>query len=141
VLGHAERKTKRIKVRQPLKKLKIKNEKLKMTMQNLKREKYVSLVSLIKDELNVKEVEFIYEGKDKEIKVEFDTKLTPELIAEGEARELVRQIQDLRKKGNYKPVEFITVSAPSWPKEHEDYIKKRALVKELIKGDTLAIKQ
>ncbi|MBI4652648.1 isoleucine--tRNA ligase [Candidatus Kuenenbacteria bacterium] len=51
---------------------------------------------LIKDELNVKEIEFI-EG-DGELKVELDTKITPELKQEGLFREIIRQINSLRKE-------------------------------------------
>ncbi len=53
------------------------------------------LFDLIKDELNVKKIEL---KKAKELKVELDTKMTPELEEEGVARELVRKINDLRKK-------------------------------------------
>ncbi|VVB74496.1 Isoleucine--tRNA ligase [Candidatus Tiddalikarchaeum anstoanum] len=52
-------------------------------------------LELIKDELNVKKVSFI---KGKEIEVELDTKLTPELVKEGYARELIRRINDYRKE-------------------------------------------
>ncbi len=50
---------------------------------------------LIKGEVNVKEVK---EGKE----LALDTKLTPELKREGYTRELIRQIQALRKKLGYK---------------------------------------
>jgi isoleucyl-tRNA synthetase len=53
------------------------------------------LIEIIKSQLNVKHVE----TKDlKEFSVELNTKLTPELEAEGYARELSRAIQDYRKK-------------------------------------------
>jgi len=50
---------------------------------------------IIKQQLNVKEVEW---KKGEEINVEFDTKITPELEAEGYAREMSRQIQSYRKE-------------------------------------------
>jgi len=49
----------------------------------------------IMDELNVKEVEL---KKGKEVAVELDTKLTPALEREGAAREIMRKVNDLRKK-------------------------------------------
>ena len=49
----------------------------------------------IMSELNVKAVEI---KKGKELLVELDTKLTPELEQEGAAREIMRKINDLRKK-------------------------------------------
>jgi len=52
------------------------------------------LQEIIKSQLNVKNVE-IKSGK--EISVELDTEMTPELEAEGYARELSRQIQSFRK--------------------------------------------
>lgn len=50
---------------------------------------------LIKSQLNVKKIEF---GKGEEIRVELDTKMTPELESEGYARELSRIIQAQRKE-------------------------------------------
>jgi len=53
------------------------------------------LLNIIEKQLNVKEVEL----KDsKNIEIKFDTKITPELEAEGYAREISRQIQSFRKK-------------------------------------------
>ena len=52
---------------------------------------------IIKSQLNVKELFFV-KIKESEISVTFDTKMTPELEAEGYARELSRQIQAFRKK-------------------------------------------
>ena len=84
-----------IKVRQPLQSLKIKDLKL-----NIGKE----FLDLIKDEINVKEIIF-----DKKINppvgggFELDVKITAELKAEGELRELVRIIQDLRKEAKFTP--------------------------------------
>ncbi len=126
--GHRARKTAKIKVRQPLKKFSILNSQFIIGD---------DLIQLIKDELNVKELE-VRKGKG-ELKVKLDTKITPELKAEGEARELVRQIQDLRKRKGCKLDEEIAVYAPAWPKEFEEYIKKKTLVKELLPGKCLKI--
>ena len=57
-------------------------------------------VSLIKDEVNVKE---LIETDDPEKDGTLDTNITPELAEEGGVRELVRTIQDLRKKANLSP--------------------------------------
>lgn len=54
---------------------------------------------IIRLQLNVKKLEFTASKEDSnEIKVEFDTKITPELEAEGYAREMTRQIQAYRKQ-------------------------------------------
>ncbi|MFW6282531.1 MAG: DUF5915 domain-containing protein [Minisyncoccales bacterium] len=51
---------------------------------------------IIKEQLNVKEVS--WKKVSKEISVELDFKMTPELEAEGYARELSRKVQAFRKK-------------------------------------------
>jgi len=100
----AQRAAAGIKVRQPLLKLKIKSLKLKIEQE---------LLDLIKDEVNVKEVVF-----DKKIKkpVELETKVTPKLKEEGMIRDLIRQIQQMRKDGGCKPKDKIYLrytAAPS----------------------------
>jgi len=54
------------------------------------------LKEIVKSQLNIKEVKVVKSGK--EISVELDTKMTPELEAEGYGRVIARQIQSLRKK-------------------------------------------
>jgi len=57
------------------------------------------LQTVIKTQLNVKEIKFESPAsKETELEVELDTKITPELEAEGYAREISRQIQAFRKK-------------------------------------------
>ena len=127
-LGHAFRKEKNIKVRQPLSKFSIFNFQFSIDRE---------LVDLIKDELNVKEVSFI-KGKG-ELRVEFDTFLTQELKDEGLARDIVRQIQDARKKTRTRFDEWVNVIFPDWPYEFEEYIEQRALVKKLEKGNKFLV--
>ncbi|HJZ19083.1 MAG TPA: isoleucine--tRNA ligase [Candidatus Nanoarchaeia archaeon] len=60
---------------------------------------YEILEDVIKTQLNVKEIKFESPAlKGTELSVELDTKITPELEAEGYARELSRQVQAFRKK-------------------------------------------
>ena len=125
--GHAQRKVAGLRVRQPLAKIAVSGGRIKDAR----------LQNLIKDELNVKEVEFV-EGKG-DLEVILDTEITPELKAEGEARELVRQIQDLRKEAGCKLDDKIVVEAPSWPEEFEDYIKQKTLASTLRVGPKLKI--
>ena len=86
-----------LKVRQPLAALKIRST--KSEIRNNK-----ELLKLVKDEINVKKIVFVKNIKNE---VELDTKITPQLKAEGQTRELIRQIQDLRKKKGLKPQEKI----------------------------------
>jgi isoleucyl-tRNA synthetase len=84
-LGLEARQKAGLKVRQPLASLKLKLE-IKLSDEYLE---------LIKDEVNIKEV--IFDDKI-EGEVLLDVNITPELKIEGDYRELVRAIQDLRKK-------------------------------------------
>ncbi|MBT3398243.1 isoleucine--tRNA ligase [archaeon] len=52
---------------------------------------------ILKSQLNIKEIK-IDKAKETELEIKLDTKLTPELKAEGYARELSRKIQAARKK-------------------------------------------
>ncbi|MFC1629645.1 class I tRNA ligase family protein, partial [Patescibacteria group bacterium] len=89
----AERSKKGFKVRQPL------NE-LRINVLELKKAK--ALLGLIKEEVNVKKITF---GKT----IKLDTKITLELKKEGVAREIIRQIQVMRKKAGFKPKDKISV--------------------------------
>lgn len=129
-LGNAARKKEEIKVRQPLRKLKVLSEKIEVSKE---------LKELIKDELNVKEVEII-SGKGK-LKIELDTKITPKLKTEGEARDIVRKIQMARKKAALSIKDPIKVILPSWPKEFEKEIKTRTMARFMVKGEKFEIKK
>ena len=62
-------------------------------------ERFEEVENLIKSQLNVKKIEFQSPAsKGTEFVVELDAKLTPELEAEGYAREMSRQVQAFRKK-------------------------------------------
>ena len=68
-----------------------------------------------------------------------DTKLTPTLKAEGEAREIIRSIQSARKTAGCRLDQEVKVQLPTWPVEFEDEIKKQTLTSRLIKGGELKI--
>lgn len=76
----------KINVRQPLQALKVKDAQGALSAE---------FVSIIADEVNVKEVLF---GASVATAVELDTVITPSLKGEGMVRELIRAIQDLRKE-------------------------------------------
>ncbi|TSC58069.1 MAG: isoleucyl-tRNA synthetase, partial [Parcubacteria group bacterium Greene0416_79] len=85
-----------VKVRQPLASLFVKDKGLRI-------KDSVPLLDLIKDEVNVKAVSF---DSARSQEVALDTALTPELIDEGQFRELLRMVQETRKKMGFKPGEF-----------------------------------
>jgi isoleucyl-tRNA synthetase len=64
------------------------------------------LEGIIARQLNVKKVEM---KKAKELRVELDTKMTPELEAEGFAREFARKIQAERKNAGLKKGDMISL--------------------------------
>jgi isoleucyl-tRNA synthetase len=116
---HAIRKEAGIPLRQPLNKI---------TIFNIP---YTAYHDLLKDELNIKNIETKL-GKDE---VKLDTTITPELKAEGRAREIIRQIQDERKNLGTKLDEMVDVTLPDWPAEFEDIIKTKTLTNTLQKGE------
>ena len=95
-LALAERQKVGIKVRQALSSLKVKDF-------NIKEE---DIIDLIRDEVNVKEV---VEDKSINEQIELDTNITPELREEGDVRELIRQIQQMRKEMKLVPEDTIAV--------------------------------
>lgn len=88
----------KIKVRQPLQSLTIKH-----SFEKLPEGWGQAYEDIIKDEVNVKEVTFGDETK-------LDTEITPELQLEGDARELIRQIQEMRKKAGLNPEDRISLA-------------------------------
>ena len=117
-----------IKVRQPLQKLTIFN------FQFSKKEEYINL---IKDEINVKEIIFS-DDKKEENKVELDTKITEELQKEGNIRDFVRAVQELRKNKNLKPSDMVELlvetdeAGKKFIEETETEIKKPTNVSGFI---------
>ncbi len=128
-LGHAKRKEAGIKVRQPLA-----SAKCMVTSDELSED----YLQLIRDELNVKKVEWLKTDNQEPI-VELNLEITPQLKEEGEARDFIRQIQALRKEKNCRIDEEITIYAPSWPKEYEAYIKEQTLAKKIVCSESLKI--
>ncbi len=127
-MGLSERKKANIKVRQPLRALLVKSQ-----IPNLN----TQLLQLIKDELNVKEVVW---NKGDELSITLDTKLDPELEAEGKMRELIRQVQDLRKSSNAKLDQFINLTiTETFSDTLLSQLKRQALVKEVKIGNELSL--
>ncbi len=103
-LALAERAKLKIRVRQPLSKLKVKSAKFKINK---------DLLDLVKEEVNVKEI--IFDSKIKK-EIELDAKITPELKEEGIMREVVRYIRAMRKQLGLKPKDKILVRYSCSPK-------------------------
>lgn len=95
-LALAERSKQGIKVRQALSSLSVKELKIDKE----------ELIELIKEEINVKGIK---EDKSISEEVELDTTITPELREEGNVREIIRQIQQMRKDNGFIPDDRIDV--------------------------------
>ncbi|MFZ5845180.1 MAG: isoleucine--tRNA ligase [Patescibacteria group bacterium] len=131
---HATRKFHKIKVRQPLPKFSYDRP------ARLPKE----LEQLMADETNVKEVEYASSGaKNDTPVVSLDTTITPELKAEGEARELVRRVQQLRKEKGCQLDQKIRLQLPEQftrlSPQLQAYIKKETLAGELVWGKEISI--
>jgi isoleucyl-tRNA synthetase len=115
-----------IKVRQPLKVVSIK---YKVSSEEL--------INVIKEELNVKDVEI---DKESEENIRLDIEITEDLKLEGIAREVVRFIQEMRKEAGYEIENRINVSYQGHEKVFEifgDLIAKETLANSVSK-DALA---
>jgi isoleucyl-tRNA synthetase len=130
-LGLEVRSKSLIKVRQPLSKLTIKE----CNLDNKNLEQYLEL---IKDEVNVKEVFF---DNSLSTPVELDLNITPELREEGQVRELIRGIQDLRKQEKLSPFDLVSLRVKTDQKgqiliqKFEAEIKKTTLLKTISYGE------
>lgn len=128
--AHAKRKEANIKLRQPLSTLTYSGT------QQLGKD----LEQLLSEEVNVKTVKFMESAK-KGLSVELDMKITKELKEEGEVRDLMRQIQQLRKEQNLTLADKTKVFAPSWPKSHEGMILKGTASISITKAIELKVEK
>lgn len=128
--AHAKRKEAGIRLRQPLAKIRYKLDK-RLTKE---------LEKILEEELNVKNVEY-NKSSIKEPELDLDTKITQELKEEGEVRELIRQIQNLRKEKGLTLSKKINIKTSFLPKNNslKDLILKQTNAEILKKGENLEI--
>jgi isoleucyl-tRNA synthetase len=150
-LGRAARATAGIKVRQPLDKavVGVETEGEKKALRNLAAE--------VMEEINVRQLVILSQAKeqgefpssmpdysvtsDARYCVAISTTLTPELIAEGLSRELVRHLQSMRRNAKFDITDHIIIyyqtEEPSIKQvinTFADYIRQETLSRELIDG-------
>lgn len=125
-LGHSKRKENSLKLRQPL----------ALVTYSSSEKLGEEFEEIIKEELNVKSVEF---KKAAELSIELDTNLTEDLKKEGEAREIIRNVQKLRKEQGLTLNDLINLTLASWPKEFEDLILKSTHSSSLVEGSEIKI--
>nr|MBI5456044.1 isoleucine--tRNA ligase [Candidatus Levybacteria bacterium] len=125
--AHSLRKQAEIKVRIPIKEMSYKGPE----------ELSKDIVDVIKEEINVYNLSFT--GKLDEFRVEAKTSDDNLDLQFGLARDIVRKIQEERKALETRPSEKVKITIPFWPKEHEEYIKKKALVAEILEGEKFSV--
>jgi isoleucyl-tRNA synthetase len=103
-LGFEARQKANIKVRQPLQSITIWGSLLE------------DFLEILREELNVKEI--IIDRSLKSDTVILDTEITADLRNEGDMRDLVRMIQDMRKDANLSPsdrvIVYLEITEPTW---------------------------
>ena len=143
-MGRAARSKSRVKVRQPLPAVVVK------ARSSGEKEMLTKLCPQILDELNVKNIEFcaedIQDGKGLSCTIEGDyqvgvsTELTPELINEGLAREIVRRLQTMRRTHGLEIADHIVThytgneQIDKVMQEYSDYITQETLSEKIEKG-------
>ncbi len=144
-LGRAARAKAGIKVRQPLSRVLVK------TRSKSEKDGLKKLASQMLDELNVKEIDFVdgeafdnkpgyVSARDGDYWVALHTELTPELQAEGIAREIVRRLQTMRRSAGLEITDHVIVYYQSTSlikqvmEQFADYIKQETLAQQLVSG-------
>ncbi len=143
-LGRAARSQAGIKVRQPLNKLTV------IVSSGSQAEGLQHLIQQILEEVNVKAWEIIAPASitggqttlEGVVKVELDTEITPELEAEGMAREIVHRLQTMRRSAGFDIADHIDtyyqgddyIRKVMENKTLTDYIKQETLSQQLVEG-------
>ncbi|MDD5399139.1 MAG: DUF5915 domain-containing protein, partial [Dehalococcoidia bacterium] len=141
-MGRAARSKSSVKVRQPLPKVIVK------ARSSHEKEALQKLCTQITDELNVKEMGFtaeeMKEDKNLSLVVEGDyqvgvvTEISPELLAEGLAREIVRRLQTMRRSAGLEIADHIQTcyeggeQVQAVMKDFADYIRQETLSTEIL---------
>lgn len=136
-LGLQLRQTSRIKVRQPLRTFSVHVMRDSVRLDD-------ALTEILAEELNVKKVQFvrqlpegphIIKGEAGEWRAALDIEITPELKAEGELRELIRNIQELRQALMLNPKDAIALHLASSPHVEKE-LRRNASVLQREVGAT-----
>jgi isoleucyl-tRNA synthetase len=132
-LGLEQRSKENIKVRQPL-------NTLFVARNGFKGKQHVVIenqdyAEILKDELNVKDLLVADLEPDT---VRLDTTITEDLRDEGEMRDMVRMIQEMRKEANLQPSDRVTasltVSEPKWFAKFEKELKDSVGAEKFVWG-------
>jgi isoleucyl-tRNA synthetase len=95
------------------------------------------VLKVVKDEINVYNLNF--GKKTNEYLVAAKTSDDNLDLNFGLARDIVRKIQEERKNLQTKPSDKVKITIPFWPKEHEGYIKRKALVSIILEDEKFSV--
>ncbi len=95
------------------------------------------ILEIVREEVNVEEL--LYAGKADDFGAEGDTSEANQNVEAGQARDIIRKIQQERKKLGTTLSQQVKVTTSSWPAKYEEEIKRKALVSELIKGEEFSV--
>ena len=90
------------------------------------------ILKIVKDETNIEELE--YGNKKGEFEVNGEIGESNQNVKAGDARDIIRKIQQERKVLKTTMTQMVNVALPDWPQEYENEIRKKALVQNLSKG-------
>jgi len=121
--AHAKRKEAGIRLRQPL----------ASVLYKLPQKLDPKLEKILTEELNVKKVEYL-KSSEVEPEIKLDTNITHELAQEGMARDLIRQVQQLRKEQGLTLTDRTSIISPSWPAAFENQILASTASVSIEKG-------
>lgn len=122
---HAKRKELNIPVRQPLSKVKVYGQEKKSFSEEI--------LIIAESELNIKSID-ILGGSDK---IELDTNITAELKEEADVRDIVRKIQEERKKLGLNLTQKVDVKINKIPMSNNlvQWMQKKAQISHIEEGD------
>lgn len=125
--GHSIRKSMGIKVRQTVDAAYLTHKKLSEDYEEM-----------LKAELNIRNLS--YQPKDaNEVQINSNYQTDQELIDLGLARDLIREIQTLRKKQHLTKNQKIAVQAPSWPESQTESILKQTAAESISMGESVKV--
>ncbi len=130
---HSLRKTKNVKLRIPVIKA-IYKRRIRFSL---------DLEKILAEELNIRELVYQKILTEKEENEPWQVSFNPHNLdlTEGEAREIIRQVQQLRKKQNLHLTDRIILTLPSWPVKYEQLIKLKTLSVQIKRGPTIKIEK
>jgi len=120
--GRSQRRDQGLKLRHPLSEAKVTS-----TVES----PFENLLEVVAQEINVKKVTWV---KGEQLDVVLDTNITPELKSEGEARDIMREIQSLRKQAGLKVGDVAKMTVTSIPEGWQSEIEEKTHT-ELTIGD------